>query len=266
MPYATNPLDGIRTYFEDEGGSGLPVLVYPGFTDPLEYARSSPLVQGLRDDFRVVLADHRGQGRSDKPWEVGSYRLTMRVADTVAVLDSLGIERVHYVGFSWGARLGFAIGEHAPERLFSLVLLGNQPYEWPVGGPMWNAVSEALAVGKREGIAAFVEHWESSIGQRFPEPARDWMLQNDPLALDAAFRSAALEGTISTDLTRWRLPCLICVGAEDEMHEGAARAAAEIPDATFLSLPGHTHFSAERVGDQLLPHVSSLFASASRTQ
>jgi hypothetical protein len=98
---------------------------------------------------------------------------------------------------------------------------------------MWNAVSEALAVGKREGIAAF--------------------------------RSAALEGAISTDFTRWRLPCLIYVGAEDEMHEGAARAAAEIPDATFLSLPGHTHFSAERVGDQLLPHVSSLFASASRT-
>jgi pimeloyl-ACP methyl ester carboxylesterase len=263
MPYATNSLDGVRTYFEDGGGSGPSVLVYPGFTDPLAYARTSPLVQGLEGRFRLVFGDHRGQGRSDKPHDVGPYALTTRVADAVAVLDSLRIERAHYIGFSWGARLGFAIGEHAPERLLSLVLCGNQPYEWPVGGPMLNAVSEALAVGKREGMIAFVEHWESSIGERFPEPARTWMLQNDPRALDAAFRSALLEGPISPDLTRWRVPCLICVGTEDEMHHGAAQAASEIPKATFLSLPGHTHFSAERVGDQLLPHVMKLFGSAS---
>jgi pimeloyl-ACP methyl ester carboxylesterase len=263
MPYATNPLDGIRTYFEDEGGSGPPVLVYPGFTDPVEYARTSPLVQGLEDRFRLVFADHRGQGRSDKPRDVGSYTLRTRVADAAAVLDSLRIERAHYLGFSWGARLWFAMGEHAPERLLSLVLCGNQPYEWPVGGPMWNAVSEALAVGKRDGMGAFVVHWELSIGERFPEPARTWMLQNDPLALYAAFRSASLEGPISADLTGWRVPCLIYVGAEDEMYDGAARAASEIPNATFLSLPGHTHFSAERVGDQLLARVVDHFLSAS---
>jgi pimeloyl-ACP methyl ester carboxylesterase len=167
MPYAINPLDGIRTYFEDEGGSGPPVLVYPGFTDPVEYARTSPLVRGLEGRFRLVFADHRGQGRSDKPRDVGSYSLRTRVADAAAVLDSLRIERAHYLGFSWGARLGFAMGEHAPERLLSLVLCGNQPYEWPVGGPMWNAVSEALAVGNRDGMGAFVVHWELSIGERF---------------------------------------------------------------------------------------------------
>lgn len=43
------------------------------------------------------------------------------------------------------------------------------------------------------------------------------------------------------------------------MHQGAARAAAEIPTASFLSLPGHTHFSAERVADELLPRVWELF-------
>jgi hypothetical protein len=40
------------------------------------------------------------------------------------------------------------------------------------------------------------------------------MLQNDPRALDAAFRSTLLEGAISPDLTKWRVPCLIYVGAE----------------------------------------------------
>jgi pimeloyl-ACP methyl ester carboxylesterase len=102
MPYATNPIDQVRTFFEDSGVSDPPVLVYPGFADPLEYAIASPLAQALKDDFRLIFADHRGQGRSQKPHEVAAYALTTRVADATAVLDTLGIERAHYIGFSWG--------------------------------------------------------------------------------------------------------------------------------------------------------------------
>jgi pimeloyl-ACP methyl ester carboxylesterase len=263
MPYATNPIDGVRTFFEDRGGSGPPVLVYPGFTDPLEYAKTSPLAQALEEDFRLIFADHRGQGRSEKPHAVRSYALTTRVRDPTAILDTLGVERAHYLGFSWGARLGFAIGEHAPERVLSLVLCGNQPYAWPTEGPMLKAVSDAVAAGKERGMLALVETWESSIGERFPEPGRTWILDNDPLALDAEFRSAFLEGPISQDLSKWSVPCLIYAGEGDEMHENAARAAAEIPGAVFVSLPGHTHFSAERVADQLIPEVLELLRSAS---
>jgi len=263
IPYATNPIDQVRTFFEDSGGSGQPVLVYPGFTDPLEFAKASPLAQALQEDFRLVFADHRGQGRSDKPREIASYALLTRVADATAILDALGIEQTHYIGFSWGARLGFAMGEHAPERILSLVLCGNQPYAWPVDSPMLRAVTDAVSAGKEKGMVAFVETWESLlIGGRLPEPARTWMLENDPLALDAEFRSAFVEGSISEDLSRWNVPCLIYAGEEDEMHENAARAAAEIPGATFVSLPGHTHFSAVEVADQLLPRVLELLRSA----
>jgi pimeloyl-ACP methyl ester carboxylesterase len=262
MPYATNTKDQVRTWFEDSGGSGPPILVYPGFSDPLEYAKTSPLVQPLQNDYRLIFADHRGQGRSDKPHNVGSYALRTRVLDAVAVLDALEIERAHYIGFSWGARLGFAVGEYAPERLLSLVLSGNQPYEWPLDSPLYKDVSEAVAAGKERGIVAFVETWESLIGERFPEPSRGWMLENDALALDAELHSALIEGPISNDLTAWRVPCLIYAGAEDVMHEGAARAAAEIPGAVFLSLPGHTHFSADRVADEVIPAVLKLLRSA----
>jgi pimeloyl-ACP methyl ester carboxylesterase len=262
MPYATNPIDRVRTFFEDRGGSGPPVLVYPGFTDPLEYAKTSPLARALEEEFRLIFADHRGQGRSEKPHDVPAYALTTRVRDATAILDTLGIERAHYLGFSWGARLGFAIGEHAPERVLSLVLCGNQPYAWPTEGPMLKAVSDALAAGKERGMLALVETWESSIGERFPEPGRTWILDNDPLALDAEFRSAFLEEEISRDLTKWTTPGLIYAGEEDEMHDNAARAASKIPGAVFVSLPGHTHFSAERVADQLVPEVLELFRSA----
>ena len=127
---------------------------------------------------------------------------------------------------------------------------------------MLRAVSGAVAAGRGRGVVAFVETWESSIGERFPEPGRTWMLENDPLALDAELRSVLVEGPISPDLGKWNVPCLIYAGEADDMHENAARAAAEIPGATFVSLPGHTHFSAERVADQLLPRVLELLRSA----
>jgi pimeloyl-ACP methyl ester carboxylesterase len=263
MPYAANPIDGVRTFFEDAGGDGQPVLVYAGFADPLEYAKSSPLANALQDEFRLIFADHRGQGRSEKPHDVEAYALTTRVADVTAILDALEIRRTHFLGFSWGARLGFAVGEQAPERLRSLVLSGNQPYEWPLDSPMYRAVTEAVKAGRERGIEAFVETWEAAIGERFPEPARSWTLDNDPIALDAELRSALDEGVTSENLAAWTVPCLIYAGADDVMHEPASRAAAEIPGAVFISLPCHTHLSAERVAGELLSPVRELLRRAS---
>jgi pimeloyl-ACP methyl ester carboxylesterase len=262
MPFAINPSDGVRTYFEEWAGSGPPVLVYAGFTDPLEWSQASVLLRALREEYRLVFADHRGHGRSDKPQETKAYSLDLRTADAVAVLDALGIERVHFIGFSWGARLGFAIGERAPERLLSLVLCGNQPYEWDLDGPMARAVTDAVDASKEAGMGGFLASWESSLDDRFPEPTRTWMLRNDAAAIRAAFRSITAEGPISRDLTKWRVPCLIFAGAADEMHDRAALAAAEIPGATFLSLAGHTHLSAAEEAQELLPHVLDLFRGA----
>jgi pimeloyl-ACP methyl ester carboxylesterase len=264
VPYATNPLDDIRTYFEDSGGKAPPVLFYTGFADPLEVAKASRLARELSAEFRLIFADHRGQGRSDKPRDEGAYALATRAADAVAILDTLSIDRAHFLGSSWGARLGFALGEHAPERVLSLILCGNQPYAWDLDSPTAQAASAAVSASRREGMVGFVERFETSLDYRFPEPDRTWILEkNDPAALEAAWRSAAAEGPISQDLTAWRVPCLICIGEADEMHDNAKRAADEIPGATFVSLAGHSHISAfYEADDVLLPHILDLLHSA----
>ena len=198
LPYATNTADGVRTYFEDGGGTGPPVLFYTGFADPLEVAKASRLARALSAEFRVIFADHRGQGGSDRPHDAGAYALPARVGDTVAVLDALGIEQTHFLGSSWGARLGFALGEHAPERVLSLVLCGNQPYAWNLDSPTANAVAAAIAASRQEGMKGFVEAFEQALDFRFPEPERTWTLEkNDPAALEAAWRSVRAEGPIS---------------------------------------------------------------------
>jgi pimeloyl-ACP methyl ester carboxylesterase len=264
MPYATNPVDGVRTYFEDAGGVGPPVLFHTGYADPLEVARSSRLARALSAESGLIFADHRGQGGSDKPRESSTYALFTRVGDAAAVLDALGIERAHFLGSSWGARLGFALGEHAPESVLSLVPCGNQPYEWDLESPTAQAVAAAIAASRQEGMSGFVEAFESALAYRFPEPDRTWTIErNDPAALDAAWRSLRAEGPVSPDLTSWRVPCLICAGEADEMHDAPRRAAAEITSAKFVSLAGHSHISAfYEADDLLLPHILELLRSA----
>jgi pimeloyl-ACP methyl ester carboxylesterase len=167
MPHVKNPLDEVRIYFEDSEGTGPPVLFYTGFGDPLEVAKSSGLARALSGEFRMIFADHRGQGGSDKPLEASAYGLATRVADAVAVLDTLDIARAHFLGSSWGARLGYALGEHAPERLLSLVLCGNQPYAWNLEPPTARAVAAAIAASRQGGMKGFVETFEAALDYRF---------------------------------------------------------------------------------------------------
>jgi pimeloyl-ACP methyl ester carboxylesterase len=260
MPYATSQLDGVRSYFEDWGGAGSPVLVYTGLGDPIEDAQQNPLVRVLADEHRLVFADHRGHGRSDKPHDVDSYALKARVGDAVAVLDRVGLERAHVLGFSWGARLGFAIGEHAPERVQSLVLCGNQPYAWEQQWLFVPLLTEALDAALTHGMQGFVDTIESMFGDELDDTVRARVLANDPLAIRAAWRSALSEGAISPDLTSWRLPCLIYLAEGEDMFANAERAASEIPMARFLALRGHTHLSAPNEVEQVLPLVRALFA------
>jgi pimeloyl-ACP methyl ester carboxylesterase len=186
------------------------------------------------------------------------------VRDAVAVLDALGLGRAHFLGSSWGARLGFALGEHAPERVLSLVLCGNQPYAWDLESPTAHAVAAAIAASKREGMKGFVETFEAALGFRYPEPDRTWKLEkNNPAALEAAWRSVQVEGPVSQNLSNWQVPCLVCTGEADEMHDDAKRAAEEIPGARFVSLTGHSHISAfYEADDLLLPHILAVLRSA----
>lgn len=262
MPYAANKVDGVRTYFEEWPCDGSPILVYTGLGDPIADAQENPLVRALASDHHLIFADHRGHGLSDKPHDEASYALTTRVADTVAVLDQLGLERVHLLGFSWGARLGFAIGEHAPERVLSLALCGNQPYEWDLSWPFVPLSTKAFDAAEIHGMQAFIDILETAFGDELSAITRQRVLANDPIAMRAAWRSALTEGTISKDLSAWRVPCLIYMAIGEDMFDNAQRAAADIPAARFLALGGHTHLSAPFEVEQVLPALRALFAEA----
>jgi pimeloyl-ACP methyl ester carboxylesterase len=259
MPYSTNPIDGTRISFEDDGGAGAPVVIHGGFLDPMRLVRRSPLAVALgpfSDEFRTVFVDHRGHGGSDKPHEASAYAMPLRAADAISVLDALDIEAAHFVGLSWGARLGFGIGQHAPERVLSLVLIGQHPYAIDPNGPLTRLVGDALTAARTDGIQALVNAFESIVG-RYPDDVRAHYLACDAAAMRAAWTAALEEGVVATDLGRWTMRCLISVAGEDvDFFEQARRAAEEIPAAEFLSLEGEHHLGVDTARvDPLLPAV-----------
>ena len=261
MPFATNALDGTRVHFEDDGGDGAPVVLHGGIVDSVDLVRESNIAKALQElpeEFRLIYVAHRGVGRSDKPHEVEAYAMPLRVADVVAVLDELGIERAHFIGNSWGGRLCFGIGEHASERVLSLVIGGQQPYAIDPDGPIARAARETLAESRREGsMEPFVQMLESFAGTRFPDALRAGWLDNDPAAIEAAWSAALAEGAISEDLGAWDLRCLIYVATgDDDFHDQAQQAADEIPNAGFISFAEPDHVGAHVAEiDPLLPAV-----------
>jgi pimeloyl-ACP methyl ester carboxylesterase len=110
------PVNGIDMYYALYGpAEGIPVLmIHGGLAHGDIWADQ---VAELSTDHRVIVADTRGHGRSSNDGSAYSYDLLAQ--DYLALLDNLGVDKVHLVGWSDGANIGFAISTSAPERLAS---------------------------------------------------------------------------------------------------------------------------------------------------
>src|SRR3954465_4217495 len=101
MAYLTTD-DGVRLHVE-ETGRGFPVLFVHEFGG--DHRSWEPQVRALSRRYRCVVYAARGYPPSDVPPDESAYSHPPRVADLVAGLDGLDIERAHVVGLSMG---GFA--------------------------------------------------------------------------------------------------------------------------------------------------------------
>jgi pimeloyl-ACP methyl ester carboxylesterase len=113
--------DGVTLAVLDEG-EGRPVLLLHGFPDSSHLWRHQvPAL--VESGMRVIAPDLRGFGESDKPEAVDEYAVSRSVADVLALLDNLGIERTHVVGHDWGAGVAWVLAAFAPARVERLVAM-----------------------------------------------------------------------------------------------------------------------------------------------
>lgn len=111
----------------------------------------------------VVRIDTTGHGHSPAP---SAAQITMNglAADTVAVLDALGIEQAHYVGLSLGGMSGLGLGIHHAQRFSSLVLCDARADAPPAVAAPWDERIEAVHLhGSCQPLAApTIERWFGS--------------------------------------------------------------------------------------------------------
>lgn len=100
---------------------GEPVILLHGVGS--SSATWAELVPYLDERHTLVMPDYRGHGDSDDPEP--PYRVADFVDDLFRLLDELGIQRAHLVGFSIGAIFAQAAATARPERIASLVLLNS---------------------------------------------------------------------------------------------------------------------------------------------
>jgi 3-oxoadipate enol-lactonase len=112
----------------------------------------------LVEGYRVLRYDSRGHGGTDAP--AGPYTLDQLGDDVIAMLDTLDIERVHWVGLSMGGMVGQNLALRYPQRLLSVALCDTTSRIPEEAKAMWD---ERIAVAEKNGMAPLcgetMERW-----------------------------------------------------------------------------------------------------------
>lgn len=206
----------------------------------------------LGEDFRVIGCDFRGQIFSPGEPEPS---LESHVADVIALLDSLNIDRVHVAGTSFGGFVALKLAALHPGRVASVTVLAAAeritPGLWE-GSAKTREAALAAAAGTGDGgkvldlvlpatySPAYLEANAGTLGAHRRQTAllpRIWFL-------GIAGILSSLEGLdLTPDLPRIQCPVLIVAGEEDRMFplEHSQTLAAGIPRARLTVLPGGSH-------------------------
>jgi pimeloyl-ACP methyl ester carboxylesterase len=128
---ATIDAGGVKTNYL-EAGQGPPVVLIhgsgPGVT---AYANWRLVIPALAERFRVIAPDMIGFGFTERPDGV-EYGVQTWADQTVAVMDSLGIQKASLVGNSFGGAIALRVAVQHPDRVDRLVLMGSMGVDFPI--------------------------------------------------------------------------------------------------------------------------------------
>jgi aminoacrylate hydrolase len=233
-------------YYED-AGAGPPLMLVPGLGGQGSFWISQLPV--FSRDFRTVVHDHRGAGRSTHSRI--TYSVEQMADDTLRLMDALGIGAAHFVGHSTGGAIGQRIALDHPDRLRSLVLSAT----W--AGP--DAYFRRVFESRRQtlvdsGIEAYLR--ASVLFQATPR----WVSDNDEFITDIQRVSAAASAPVEVLLSRIdailrhdcrarlleiRVPTLVIVARDDVITPVfySEELAGRIPGAKLVVLDGGGHYA-----------------------
>jgi pimeloyl-ACP methyl ester carboxylesterase len=258
MPHIARP-DGTRIYYEVRG-AGCPLLLFApgGINSQVSFWANSPVNPfDFADEFMVIGMDQRNAEHSPAPLAAPTWE--DHVADQLAVLDAVGVERA----LLWGGCIGVAYVlrfiQEAPQRVIAAV--GQNPVGLYDGvntrHTFFKMFEPTIAASEAGGMRAVVDaalrdplFVRNNAGGPFAARiAADRQFRDEALALDPG-EYARIIGVYDAQMWGAKgafmsveesfvracpVPLLILPGT-DEFHptEIAARICADAPRATCL--------------------------------
>ncbi len=167
-------------------------------------------VPQLARDYRVVRPDLRGFGASTPMPKGFPWSVDLLVADMLALLDALDLDRVHLVGAKLAGTVARAFAARHPERMRSLTVVGSPP-------PYWAGREQRLPEIFTDLRTLGVEGWArksmgSRLGSRFPVEGVEWWIRHmarTDMESQIGFMTHIECADIRADLPQIRCPTLV---------------------------------------------------------
>ena len=250
-------------YYEADGRAAekserLPlVMLHGGGPGASSWSNFGPALPGFAEEFRTILVDQPGFGASDKPPVVGNYYRFASDA-VLALLDELGIERVHLLGNSLGGGTAMRLALSHPDRVGRLIMMGpgglslNLFHADPTEG-----VQRLLDFGanpSRETLRAFISTMvvdqslvtDELVEARFADATAPGA-QDAMRSMGMSFWNpeTAEDGMLWREAHRLRKHTLLTWGREDRVDplDGAMAALKLIPKAQLHVFPNCGHWA-----------------------
>lgn len=229
---------GVEIAYRDVG-EGSPVLLIHGFASnhQVNWVATGWERALLEAGYRVIMADNRGHGQSQKLYSPGDYSSPLMADDARRLLDQLGIGKAAVMGYSMGARISAFLALNHPSRVTRVVFAGLAE-GMVLGVPGAEAIADGLVA---DSIADVADPGARSF-RLFAEQTR-----SDLKALSACMRSSRVRIKPEA-LAAIKVPVLVVAGDKDDVAGAIAPLVALMPTARGISLPGRNHMNA--VGDR----------------
>lgn len=204
-----------------EFGQGEPLVLLHGNGEGSEYfAKCIPYLSRF---YRVIAVDSRGHGKSERG--VGKLNFDRMAEDLKLVLDGLGLDKAHVLGFSDGGNLAIKFALLYPQYVDKLILNGAN-VSMLRGVVPWVQLPVYPAVGVLTALSPLGPEWKN---------------KRDVLALMAHSYGVRLR-----DLQLIDQQTLVIVGDHDMILASHTRAMMrELPRAQLAVLQGSHFIAAE---------------------
>lgn len=227
--------DDTSIHYEVFGDGPTVILAHGSLMEGASWVEAG-YVDALQD-FRCIVMDCRGYGKSDIHQDPASYRAELYVDDIVAVADAAGADRFAVGGFSWGTIGAWRVAAEFPERVPAMFAIGG----WHPDLYIWEReVMEKTRIEpmRQFGVEGFCEFMKAEEG-----PLPEWWAEQ-VLACDAeAYIATRYAGIEMTKLPpgRLKVPALLISGSEEDTARDSLLIAGVLDDAEALIVEGKGH-------------------------